>query len=52
MNEENGLRGALKYAEISNKNKLNHIFALNLTQGVLVQEVLFLKQAKNNLSRY
>ena len=33
MNEENGLRGALKYAEISNKNKLNHIFALESDAG-------------------
>jgi len=33
MNEENGLRGALKYAEISDKNNLNHIFALESDAG-------------------
>ena len=33
MNEENGLRGALKYAEISSKNNLNHIFALESDAG-------------------
>ena len=33
MNEENGLRGAIKYAEISKKNLLNHIFALESDAG-------------------
>jgi hypothetical protein len=33
MNEENGLRGAIKYAEISKKNSLNHIFALESDAG-------------------
>ena len=33
MNEENGLRGASKYAEISKKNSLNHIFALESDAG-------------------
>ncbi len=33
MNEENGLRGALKYAEISSKDNLNHIFALESDAG-------------------
>ena len=33
MNEENGLRGASKYAEISKKNSLNHIFALEYDAG-------------------
>ena len=33
MNEENGLRGASKYAEISKKNLLNHIFALESDAG-------------------
>jgi len=33
MNEENGLRGASKYAEISKKNQLNHIFALESDAG-------------------
>jgi len=33
MNEENGLRGAKRYSEISKKNKLNHIFALESDAG-------------------
>lgn len=33
MNEENGLRGASKYAEISKKNSLNHVFALESDAG-------------------
>ena len=33
MNEENGLRGAIKYAEVSKKNSLNHIFALESDAG-------------------
>jgi hypothetical protein len=33
MNEENGLRGARKYAEITKKNSLNHIFALESDAG-------------------
>ncbi len=33
MNEENGVRGGNKYEEISNKNKENHIFALESDSG-------------------
>ena len=33
MNEENGLRGAKRYSEISKKNNLNHIFALESDAG-------------------
>ena len=33
MNEENGTRGAKKYSEISKKNDLNHIFALESDAG-------------------
>ena len=33
MNEENGTRGAKKYSEISKKNNLNHIFALESDAG-------------------
>ncbi len=33
MNEENGVRGGLKYEELSNKNKENHIFALESDSG-------------------
>ncbi|MAU64364.1 MAG: peptidase M28 family protein [Flavobacteriaceae bacterium] len=33
MNEENGLRGAKKYFEVSKKNNLNHIFALESDAG-------------------
>ncbi|WP_324720606.1 M20/M25/M40 family metallo-hydrolase [Salinimicrobium sp. HB62] len=33
MNEENGLRGGNKYAEIAGKNKENHIFALESDAG-------------------
>ena len=33
MNEENGLRGAIKYAEVSKNNSLNHIFALESDAG-------------------
>lgn len=33
MNEENGLRGGKKYAEVSQKNNENHIFALESDSG-------------------
>ena len=33
MNEENGTRGAKKYSEVSKKNGLNHIFALESDAG-------------------
>ena len=33
MNEENGVRGGLKYEELSNLNKENHIFALESDSG-------------------
>ncbi len=33
MNEENGVRGGNKYEELSNKNKENHIFALESDAG-------------------
>jgi len=33
MNEENGVRGGDKYEELSNKNKENHIFALESDSG-------------------
>lgn len=33
MNEENGLRGGKKYAEVAKKNQENHIFALESDSG-------------------
>ncbi|GAB3724992.1 M28 family peptidase [Flavobacterium koreense] len=33
MNEENGVKGGLKYEELSSKNKENHIFALESDSG-------------------
>ena len=33
MNEENGKRGSIKYKEISDKEKLNHIFAIESDAG-------------------
>ena len=33
MNEENGLRGSLKYKEIADKEGLNHIFAIESDSG-------------------
>jgi len=33
MNEENGLRGAKKYAEVADRNKEKHIFALESDAG-------------------
>lgn len=33
MNEENGVKGGLKYEELSNKNGENHIFALESDSG-------------------
>ena len=33
MNEENGVKGGLKYEELSNNNKENHIFALESDSG-------------------
>ncbi len=36
MNEENGLRGGTKYAELAQKNNENHIFALESDSGGFV----------------
>lgn len=36
MNEENGLRGGLKYAELAEKNKENHIVAIESDRGGFV----------------
>lgn len=36
MNEENGLRGGLKYAELAEKNKENHIAAIESDRGGFV----------------
>lgn len=33
MNEENGVKGGLKYEELSDKNKENHVFALESDSG-------------------
>lgn len=33
MNEENGLRGGRKYAEVSNRKRENHVFALESDSG-------------------
>lgn len=33
MNEENGLAGGLKYAELAAKNKENHVFAMESDEG-------------------
>ena len=33
MNEENGLRGSLKYKEIADKEGVNHIFAIESDAG-------------------
>ncbi|PDH49717.1 MAG: peptidase M28 family protein, partial [Cryomorphaceae bacterium MED-G14] len=33
INEENGLRGSLKYKEVSDRQKLNHIFAIESDAG-------------------
>lgn len=33
MNEENGVKGGLKYEELSNQNKENHVFALESDSG-------------------
>jgi hypothetical protein len=40
MNEENGLRGALKYAELAEKNKENHVFAIESDAGGFGAETL------------
>ena len=40
MNEENGLRGALKYAELAEKNKEKHIFAIESDAGGFGAETL------------
>ena len=36
MNEENGLRGGLKYAELAEKNKENHVAAIESDRGGFV----------------
>ena len=46
MNEENGLRGAKKYASESRKNKENHIFALESDAGAFTLEVFIFEGFK------
>ena len=48
-NEENGLRGGNKYAELAKKNKESHFFALSLMLVDLLLELLVLIQQKVSL---
>ena len=51
MNEENGLRGAIKYAEVSKNNSLNHIFALESDAGGFTPLGFSFTSNKENFSK-
>lgn len=51
MNEENGLRGAKKYASVSNENNLDHIFALESDAGGFTPRGFSFTTDSNNFER-
>ncbi len=51
MNEENGLRGGNAYAEFAEKNKENHIFAIESDAGGFGVETLGLSGDKEKLAK-
>ena len=51
MNEENGLRGVKKYASVSKKNNLNHIFALESDAGGFTPRGFSFTTDSNNFDR-
>lgn len=51
MNEENGLRGGTKYAELAQKNKENHIFALESDSGGFTPRGFSVEGTEANLAK-
>ena len=51
MNEENGLRGAKKYAFESSKNKENHIFALESDAGAFTPRGFYFEADSKNFDQ-
>tara|TARA_Y100000991_G_scaffold97318_1_gene73415 strand:- start:139 stop:828 length:690 start_codon:yes stop_codon:yes gene_type:complete len=51
MNEENGLRGAKKYASESRKNKENHIFALESDAGAFTPRGFYFEADSKNFNQ-
>ena len=51
MNEENGLRGAKKYASESRKNKENHIFALESDAGAFTPRGFYFEADPKNFNQ-
>ncbi len=51
MNEENGLRGAKKYASESKKNKENHIFALESDAGAFTPRGFYFEADSKNFNQ-
>jgi len=51
MNEENGLRGAKKYASESSKNKENHIFALESDAGAFTPRGFYFDADSKNFNQ-
>jgi hypothetical protein len=51
MNEENGLRGGLKYEESAKANKENHIFALESDAGGFTPRGFFLESDDANFNK-
>lgn len=51
MNEENGLRGGIKYAELAQKNNENHIFALESDSGGFVPRGFSVEGSDANLAK-
>lgn len=51
MNEENGVKGGQKYEELSNKNKENHIFALESDSGGFTPRGFSIESDQANFDR-
>ncbi len=51
MNEENGLRGGLKYAEIAKANNENHVFALESDSGGFTPRGFSFDSTEENLDQ-
>jgi hypothetical protein len=51
MNEENGLRGGLKYEELAQANKENHIFALESDAGGFTPRGFFFESDDANFNK-
>jgi carboxypeptidase Q len=49
MNEENGLKGALKYAELAEENKEYHVAAIEADRGAFTPRGFFIEGSEDNL---